>query len=246
MTTTSQPTPSGLVLVTYGGEPTGPVEANATTNIKTVFDASSGTATTADRLVSLKTFNDEAVLQFTKDAKATEAWLDTYESVLHRIDQHSSAVASKSLFTDRVSRYLNAEQDMFLSISELAAKLLYQSCFSKNDVDPASTSEIDEDDIEVKVDFRAHYLEKLRYEAIINDILLNNHFKGPSYYLDQKGGLVVDYFRGNDRITLVFGDESAQLLTHVKGEFLHKLFSPAQSSRIAVRDFLDGLLVGTD
>ena len=84
---------------------------------------------------------------------------------------------------------------------------------------------------------------KVKYWTTINDILLDNHFKGPGYYLDQKGGLVVDYFRGNDRITLVFSDESVQLLTHVKGEFLDKLFSPAQSSRIAVRDFLDGLLI---
>ena len=75
---------------------------------------------------------------------------------------------------------------------------------------------------------------------------ISNGFEKSDAYVDPKGGLVVDYFRNSDRITLVFSDESIQLLTHISGHFLDRIFSPVQTSQIEVRDFLDGLLLGTE
>ena len=175
-------------------------------------------------------------MQFTENIKATEYWLDNFDNVLRRIDQHSTAVASKALFTDRISRYLKAEEDLNQTICDVAIKILSHS------YEPA----LDIEDREVEAMGGAQYFQKLRYEAVLGDTLLSSGFAKSDPYIDPKGGLVVDYFRNSDRITLVFSDESVQLLTHVSGQFLDKYFSPAQTSQIEVRDFLDGLLLGTE
>lgn len=178
----------------------------------------------------------EAIVRLTENVRASENWLDTTDQILHRIDQHATAVASKELFSDRISQFLRYDESISRSFLELAVSMLGSAHEAADD---------EQTEGEERVFGNAQYIQKLRYESALSDILSGANFQGSEPYVDQHGGLIVDYFRDSDRITLAFSAEDIQVLTYIKEQFANKVFTPIKTSQLDVRNFLDNLLLAT-
>ena len=135
--------------------------------------------------------------------------------------------------------FLDCAPNITLVSENIFFDLAVHILISTHEVDPVQRSD------DENVVGNAQYIQKLRYETALIDTFSSAGFQNSDPYVDQQGGLIVDYFRGPDRVTLVFSFEGVHVLTYVKDQFVERLFSPLDTSQLDVRNFLDNLLLAT-
>jgi hypothetical protein len=82
----------------------------------------------------------------------------------------------------------------------------------------------------------------LRNQAAIVDVMTREGFDLKPSYTDKRGGVVVDFIRGSDRLTLVFTEESTQILSRLADKITEAALTGSRKNQVSLRRYVENLL----
>lgn len=165
-------------------------------------------------------------------AEAVKSYLVFAEQWKGKLDSHPTAVASRPLHVDEHQERFEQDEVILKTLS----KELILSCFL------ASESLTGQLEFEGLRNAELKYPLILQYRAALEEFLSAEKFMTTEIYADPFGGLVLDFIREAERITLILSDSQLQVLTYIGGHFDEAIFKHPKTAQIRTQRFLEKAL----